>query len=150
MYVCVKRFLLVNCVAWPQVGREGLCDSELLNTYSKSGVILNLSQRAAGVFKFFFFFYFFPFSLGRMLLRHLHSSPRPPCWEGRNPLSPAVTLSRLPAAVQALPSRSVPSPRALCAGQVHRLLPPQRSSCLRGQRCPSSQNLKTTRFSCAF
>ncbi|KAL9870432.1 uncharacterized protein GJ701_012119 [Geothlypis trichas] len=53
--------------------------------------------------------------------------------------SPAVTLSRLPAAVQALTSCSIPSPRALCIGQVHPSpLPQQRSCCQLRQRFPSS------------
>lgn len=42
------------------MGREGLCDSELPNTYSKSVVILNLIQRALGfVLAFFFILFFF-------------------------------------------------------------------------------------------
>lgn len=112
---------LIISVSRPQVGRGGLSDSGLLNTYSKSVVILNLIQRALGflgVLFFRFFFHFFSLSAGRRMLRHLHSSPQLPCWEGRNPLSSAVTLHRLPAAGQALPSHSIPSPRALCSGQA--------------------------------
>lgn len=51
-----------------------------------------------------------------MLLRHLNSSPLLPYWEARNPLSLAVTLSKLPAVVQVLRSHSVPPPKS----SVHR------------------------------
>lgn len=66
--VCAELFLrLVISVSRPQVGRRGLSDSGLLNTYSKSVVILNLIQRALGFlgvlfFRCFFFHIFSPLS----------------------------------------------------------------------------------------
>lgn len=53
--VCVCEAFLVACKLHLMApsGQRGLCDSELLNTYSKSAVILNLSQRAGGFVRFF-------------------------------------------------------------------------------------------------